>query len=177
MADNVKVIIAEKNGVELDFKEELELKAENIPYNNVDGDLAATDVKAGLDEVSNRVANSASPGFSWGRSGNLSTNTWLRNEGVNSNRAGRTVTFANPLITRIFVSTEDLATYTITIYEHEGDQINLTVLTNINVTASRTGDSGTVAIPVTQGRQLAVRITAGSARNMVVGMTLSGENT
>jgi hypothetical protein len=176
MADNVKVKITEKNGVELDFTEEYDLIAENIPYDPSDSGLTATDVKAGLDELSTNIATSASPGFSWGRSGNLSTNTWLQNEGVSSNRAGRTVTFSSPEITRIFTASEDLNTYTITIYEHEGDSINLTALTTLSATASRTADSGTISVTVTQGRQLAIRITSGSAKNLVVGMTLAGEN-
>ena len=176
MADDVKVKITERNGMELEFDEELELSASNVTYDNSNSELTATDVNQGLDELSTTISNSASPGFSWGRSGSLSTNTWLRNEGVNSNRAGRTITFSNPKITRIFTASENLDTYTITIYEHEGDEINLTALTTLSSSAARSADSGAIEIAATQGRQLAIRITSGTARNLVVGMTLSGEN-
>lgn len=153
------------------------LDAEQEDFDNTGTDLTSTKTGPAIRELATNVGQSASPGFSWGRSGNLSTNTWLQNEGVNSNRSGRTVIFDNPEITRIFVSTENLNTYTISIYEHEGDQINLTLLTTLSAVSSRTADSGPITVAVTEGRQLAVRITSGTARNMVVGMTLAGENT
>ena len=153
------------------------LDADQEVFDPTGTDLTSTNTGDAIRELAQNVGQSASPGFSWGRSGNLSTNTWLQNEGVNSNRAGRTVTFTSPEITRIFVATEDPDTYTITIYEHEGDQINLTSLTTLSAVASRTADSGAITVAMTSGRQLAVRITSGSAKNMVVGMTLAGENT
>lgn len=175
MADNVKVNISERNGVELDFTEELELNAQNIPYDNTASELLATDVQEGIDELATSVATSASPGFSWGRAGNNS-NTWLQNEGVPSNKAGRAITFTDPRIVRIFTATEDAATYTLEIYEHEGNSINLTLLTSLSVTSSRTGDSGAIEIAATEGRQLAILLSSGSAKNIVVGLQLSGSN-
>ena len=178
MADNVKVNISEKNGVDLEFQEEYELIAVNIPFDEtIEGELTATDLQGAVDELTTKVATSASPGFSWGRSGNISANTWLQNEGVSSNKSGRAVTFSDANIVRIYTSTENLNTYTLSVYEHEGDSINLTLLTTLVITASRTGDSGVLLIPVTTGRQVAVRITSGSAKNILVGMNLSGSNT
>ena len=177
MADSVKVKITEKNGVELDFTEELDLTAQNIPYDNTDSGILATDVKQGIDELADSISTSASPGFSWGRSGNVSGGTWLLNESVSSNKSGRSVTFNNAEIVRIFSSTENLNTYTLEIYEHEGDSINLTLLTTLSVSSSRTGDSGTITIPVTTNRQLAIKLSSGSAKNIVVGANLSGSNT
>jgi len=150
--------------------------AESIPFDNDSNGFASDDVQGAIEELSTKVATSASPGFSWGRSGNISANTWLRNEGVSSNRSGRAVTFNNANIVRIYISTENLNTYTLTIYEHEGDSANLTILTTISVTSSKVGDSGTISVPVTTGRQLAVRLTGGSAKNVVVGKNLSGSN-
>jgi hypothetical protein len=177
MADDVKVKITERNGAELEFDEELALEAKNVVYDPTDSGLLATDVKEGIDELATNVATSASPGFSWGRSGNVSTNTWLQNEGVSSNKAGRAVTFNDAEIVRIYSASEDLNTYTLSIYEHEGDSINLTLLTTLSVTSSRTGDSGVISIAVSTGRQVAIRLTSGSAKNILVGMNLSGSNT
>jgi hypothetical protein len=147
--------------------------ASQVPFDNDNNGFDSDNVQGALEEI----GISASPGFSWGRSGNLSNNTWLQNDGVSSNRAGRAVIFADPTIIRIFTATEDLNTYTITIYEHEGDSINLTALTTLSSIASRTADSGVVEIAVTVGRQLAIRITSGSAKNIVVGLQLTGKNT
>ena len=183
--ENLDTLLLDATGGELRFTDVINgvkllsqlLDAEEENFDPTGTDLVSIKTGPAIRELFQQVGQSASPGFSWGRSGNLSTSTWLRNEGVNSNRSGRTVTFNTPEINRIFTSTEDLDTYTITIYEHEGDQINLTALTTLSVVASRTGDSGNISIPVTSGRQLAIRITSGTARNLVVGATLSGENT
>lgn len=117
------------------------------------------------------VANSASPGFTWGRSGNNSTNTWLLNDTVPSNRAGRTLMFAGLSITDVFTATEDANTYDLSIYSHDGDEINLTLLTTVSIVAARTGQFP-VNIAVPQGKQLASRITSGSAKNVVCGLVL-----
>jgi hypothetical protein len=138
-------------------------------------DLTSTKTGPAIRELRGLITSSASPGFSWGRSGNIS-NAWLLNEGVSSNKAGRAITFDDPELVRIFTATEDLNTYTLTIYEHEGDEINLTSLTTLSVTAARTGDSGAITVAATAGRQLAIKLTSGSAKNIVVGIQLSGSN-
>lgn len=51
MADNVKVIIAERNGVELDYNEEYELIAENIPFDNSTNGFTAADVQEAIEEA------------------------------------------------------------------------------------------------------------------------------
>lgn len=171
MADNVKVKIAERNGVELDFTEEYELVADNIQFNS--GNTES--VKTVVDNLTNIVTTSASPGFSFGRSSNVNNGTWLQCETVPSNKSGRFVYIANPVIERIFVSSETISNYTIEVFEHEGDEINLTFLGSVNIISSR-GGSFPVTIPVTENRQLALRLTSGSARNVVAGLELSGSN-
>lgn len=146
--------------------------ARSVPFDNTGTDFDATNVQEALTEI----GASASPGFSWGRSGNASSGTWLQNDSVPSNLSGRTVAFSNPKIRRIFTASEDVATYTLQIYEHEGNSVNLTLLTSFNVTSSRTGDSASIDIPVTSGKQLAVQVSAGSCRNIVVGVILAGGN-
>lgn len=49
MADEVKILIAERNGVELAFREELDFKPENMPFS--DPDFSAADVKAAIKEL------------------------------------------------------------------------------------------------------------------------------
>jgi hypothetical protein len=144
--------------------------ARSTPFDNATNGFTADTVQAAIEEI----GASASPGFSWGRSGNSAAGTWLQNDSVPSNLAGRVVTFASAQIKKIFSATEDLNTYTLDIYEHEGNSINLTFLTTVTVTASRSGDSGTISIPVTSGRQLAIQIATGSAKNIVVGIILAG---
>lgn len=143
--------------------------ASTLPFDNSTNGFNAQDVQAAIEEI----GASASPGFSWGRGGNNSTNTWLNNEGVPSNRSGRFIFIANPELAVIFCSNRNISTYTISVYEHEGDEINLTLLDSLSVVAAR-GAFKTTAIPVTAGRQLAIQITSGSAQDIVAGVILKG---
>lgn len=173
MTDDVKVLIYEINGVELEFPCELELSAENVTFDPTGTDFVSDNVQGVIEELEDQVGVSASPGFSWGRSGNLSTNTWLNNDGVSSNRAGRTVNLIDPVITAYSIANEDINTFDISFYEHDGDSINLTLVGTVAVIAARS-QSGFVNLAITEGKQLAIRITSGSAKNVVVGLQLSG---
>jgi hypothetical protein len=176
MADDVKVKITEKNGVELEFDEEYTLDAQNIPFDEtVTGELIATDIQGAIDELSSTVASSASPGFSFGRASNVNSGTWLNCEGVPSNKSGRWVYIDSAVVTRVFVSNEQISTFTISIYYHDGNEVNLTLLGSVNVVSSY-GNSFTVSFPVPTDKQLALRVTAGSARNVVAGLELQGTN-
>jgi hypothetical protein len=115
----------------------------------------------------------ASPGYTWGRAGTTTAGTWLLNEGVPSNKAGRTVFLATPIIYQLYSATEDLDTYVLTFYSHDGNSVNLTSLGTLTVTASRTGTS-TVSLSFTSGKQLAIELTSGSAKNIVAGVIIKG---
>lgn len=129
-----------------------------------------------IEELCNRVLTSASPGFSFGRSGNLAANTWLQCETVASNRAGRWVYISDAAITNVFVACEDVATFDVAVYSHDGDEVNLTLIGSVNVSAAR-GGKFTVSLPVATDKQLAIRIENGSAKNAVVGLALAGVST
>lgn len=148
--------------------------AEDVDYDNTTSGLTAQDVQAALDELNAKVSSRASPGYSFGRSGNVPANSWLYRPGsVPSNKTGVPVSLDNPKIIEIAVGNENVSTFTVEIYEHEGDEVNLTLLTSVNVVASRTGIFG-VDVAVTKGRQLAVKTTAGSSKNPGVDLQLKG---
>jgi len=175
MADDTKVLIYEKNGAELEAPEELELKASNVTYDPIDSGLIATDVKAGIDEISQTVSTSASPGFSFGRASNVNAGTFLNVEGVPSNKAGRWVYINNAIVTKVFVSNELSTTFTLEVLYHTGNGTGLTSIGSVTVTAAY-GDSFDVSFAVPTDSQLALRVSAGSARNMVAGLELQGTN-
>ena len=148
--------------------------AKSIPFDNSTNGFIADDTQAAIEEVQVASSNSSSPGFTWGRSGNLSTGTWLLNDGVPSNKAGRTIVLNNAKIAKIFTASEDLNTYDVGIYSHDGDDINTTLIATLVVTASRTGNSGTISVSVPSGKQLGAKIDTGSAKNLVVGIIMQG---
>lgn len=127
-----------------------------------------------FNEVFNTVSNTASPPFSFGRSGNNPTNTWLLRVGaVPSNRTGYNVGFQNAIIKKIVSQTQDLDTYNVGVYTHDGDEVNLTLIHTVNIVSSRS-ESFDTSISVPTGKQLATRITSGSASNVGVDITITG---
>lgn len=145
--------------------------ARSIPFDKTGSDFESDNVEDAIKEI----GASASPGYTWGRPGNLLANSWLINDGVASNATGRFVSQADAKISQIFTANQNVATYTLTVYEHEGNQINLTALATITVTNSRGSSIIGLNIPVTQGRQLAIRLTSGSADNIIAGLILKGD--
>lgn len=156
-------------------RDQFTVVAEQVPFDNDTNGFTAEDVQAAIEEV----GISASPGFGFGRSGNVSTNTWLLRTGtVPSNKTGVALSVSNASITKIDVGNENINTFDISIYEHEGDEVNLTLLVTVSVINSRTASfdiSDFGIINATLGRQLAVRLTSGSGKNIGVDVTLKGQ--
>ena len=148
-------------------------EAADVPYDNTASGLAAEDVQAAIDELANGGGNSASPGFTFGRSGNVNTNTWLLNETVPSNLTGRRVPLNSATIVELFVSSQQLDTYTLGLYSHDGDSINLTLLDTFSIVASR-GGTKSVSISIAKNKQLAMKLTAGSCNDIVAGVIVRG---
>lgn len=149
--------------------------ADSIPFDNEVNGFASDNVQDAITEI----GASASPGFSFGRSGSLNNNTWLRRPGnVPSNRAGVTVSINNPVVVGVSCANRNVETYDVEIYEHEGNSNNLTLLGTVTVSGA-TSQSFAVNFVATQGRQLAVRLGdtfSGNVRDLGVDLTLIGSN-
>ena len=150
--------------------------AESIPFDNETNGFTADNVQEAIEEA--RISSGgASPGFSFGRNGVVFTGSWLRRPGnVLSNRAGVTVDIGSPVITRVAVSNRNIDSFIVQIFEHEGDSINLTFLGQVLINNAR-GGIFSVNFPVTQGRQLAVRLFSGfftTVRDIGVDIILEG---
>lgn len=149
--------------------------ARSLFFDNSSNGFLSDNVQDAIEEINDTVVSSASPGFSFGRASNINAGTWLQCETVPSNKAGRYVYITVPVIERLFVSNENISTFTIEIYEHEGDEVNLTLLSAHTVTSARGGDF-IVGVSATTGKQLALKLSSGNARNIVAGLELSGTN-
>lgn len=150
--------------------------AKSIPFDNVGTSYTATDVQGALLET----GVSASPGFSFGREGSSRNGTWLRRVGnIESNRTGVPIPVNSPTITMISCGTENIATYSVSIYQHDGNSINLTLLTTVNVVAKRY-EVFYVNVPAITGKQIAVRCTGssgGNPSNLGVDLVIKGSST
>jgi len=143
--------------------------AEQIPFDNDTNGFVSTEVQGAIEEI----GTSASPGFSFGRSGVANSGTWLQCETVPSNKAGRFVYINSASVVRVFISSELLSTFTIEVFYHDGDSISLTSLGTSSIVASRGGEF-VVNWAVPTNKQLAIKIASGSAKNIVAGLELKG---
>lgn len=180
MVDKVKPLKIEDttNGSSLNFapKEsdptEDFLAAKGVAFENSDdttirGDAgimkfkdADVTVEVTLEDLLNG-GTGASPGFSFGRNGNVSAGTWLRRPGnVPSNRAGVTIPVDNPVVREVSCSNRNIDNYTLEIWEHEGNLVNQNLLGTISVVSAR-GGTFAVNFPTSRGKQIAVRLATG----------------
>lgn len=147
--------------------------ASSTPFDNDTNGFVSGDTQAAIEEVNNNVQTSASPGFSFGRSGNVSNNTWLNNEGVPSNKSGRYVYISNAEVTRVFVSSEDVDTFSLEVYYNDKNGAGLVLLGSVTVTADY-GDAFSVSWAVPTDTELGIKLVGGSAKNVVAGLELRG---
>lgn len=150
--------------------------AKTVPFDNSTNGFISDDVQAAIEEVNNKILTNASPGFSFGRSGVCTANTYLQNETVPSNVSGRWVYLNSGFVTDVYITNELTTTYTVDVYHHDGNEVNLTLLGSATVTAAK-GAHIPVSWAVPTDKQIAVKIsntTANSPKNVVCGLQLTG---
>jgi hypothetical protein len=149
--------------------------ARSTPYDptTVPSYITATNVQDAIDQIATNAQVSASPSMSWGKAGQANSNTWLENESVASNVVGRVIFLYSPKLAHLYAASQNLDTYSLEIYEHDG--VTYTLLTTVSVVAARSASFDfSPTIDLTRLKQLAVKISAGSAKNIVVGAIVRG---
>jgi hypothetical protein len=131
-----------------------------------------------IEELCNKAAITASPGFTWESSGNTTSNSWLLNGVVSSNKTGRNFPLYNGVLNQISIANENINTFDIELYEHDGT--TFTLLTTVSIIAARSGvfdssDFGTINL--TQGKELAIKQVNGSSKNPVIQIIARGTTT
>lgn len=147
--------------------------AKSTPFDNSTNGFVSTDVQAAIEELTLALATTATSTFSWGRSGTVSSGTWLQNETVPSNTAGRTIGMTSPTLERLFISNESVNTFDIEVYQHDGT--TYTLLTTVSMVAQR-ANYFDFAPPIvcTTGKEMAVKISSGSCKNVIAVAILKG---
>jgi len=145
--------------------------AEQVPFDNETNGFDAENIQEAIEEV----GAGASPGYTFSRPGDHSGDTWLKIAGgVVSNRSGIPIFISNPILTTVVATCENLNTYDVKIYTHDGDSINLSLITTLSVISSRR-ETFNLNISLTEGKQVAVR-TTGSVKNPGVNIQLKGSS-
>lgn len=148
----------QKNTLELYFKNKILYKMEDNGVETPIGGFGA----------------SASPGFTWGFHGEAVTGKWLFNDEVPSSATGRIIQFSRPTVRKILTNcVSSSATCRLELVVHDGNASNVQQVAVI-VLNGDTEKVQDVNIPVTSGKQLAVRVIQGTANNPVVGVLLDG---
>lgn len=149
--------------------------ADVVPFDPTGSNLVSTEAGPAIREISNTVGVSASPGFTWGDSGNVK-NSYLQNDTVPSNLAGRIVPVTGS-IRAITVTSRLPNSAQIEIHRRDPGPV-YTVLTTVTMPANRVGIF-ILADPypaVTVGDELSVFVNDTAAiSNPVVGLIILGE--
>ena len=147
--------------------------AEGVHFDPTNCDnIVSEEVQGVIEELCDQQDTSASPGFTWGKSGNVAANTWLLNDTVPSNKSGRAIFIADATLEAVFVRCELATTFDLEIFEHDGT--TFTLITTVNIVASRGADFTISSLSLTNGKELAIKLVNGSAKNPVVGCVLKG---
>lgn len=142
------------------------------PFDNSSNGFSATNAQNAVEEVYDTLTGLVSPGFTWGRSGNIPSGSWLLNDSVPSNVTGRNFPFYNGELIAASISNENTTTANIEIYEH--DKTTFTLIGTVTLTAQKSKEQSFTSTSVTKGKELAVKIGSGSAKNIVVQFVLKG---
>lgn len=124
-------------------------------------------------EVPGSSSNAASPGFTYGRSGNLSSGTYLLNDTVPGNKSGRVVMLYDAVITEAFIAVENNTTCVLSILRRTTG--SYAEIGTISLTAERKKVI-TLNIPVDREDEIAIQVKSGSCKNPDVGLVLKGDS-
>jgi len=129
-------------------------------YRQTDGTVYAKTGASPIDWVEDGLGSSVfTQTASFGKSGNAVANSFLDRAGsVPSNISGIPIMVGTGTVKSVACGQEDIDTYSVEYYEHEGDFVNPILLGTLTVTSARSGSTGALSVPVTQNKQLAIKV-------------------
>jgi hypothetical protein len=128
-----------------------------------------------IEELVNQISSvSASPGFTWGRSGVSSAGAFGLNDSVPCNVAGRQVPITSGKVTTFFVAKEDPTDVTFRIFKHPSPFTTVATIVMVVADGRAKAFSLSPQPDVTGDDELGVEVTAGSAKNWIAGCIIRG---
>ena len=110
----------------------------------------------------------------FGKTGVATANSYLNRAGnVPSNVSGIPIMLSECLINAVSAANQNIDTYDVEIWQHEGDFTNAVLKHTISVVAARSTFDVDLAIPVDQGKQLAAKVLS-SVQNVGVTVGMKG---
>jgi hypothetical protein len=152
--------------------------ASSIPFDNSTNGFLSDDTQGAVEETKQLVSVSASPGWSFGRNGNLNAGTYLYRPGsIVSSGTGITIGLLNPILRKIMVGTTTLDAFDIDIMLHDGNSTNLTVAATISIPGGSYLYTIDRSDPLIYNKAMAVRVSPtspNSSKDLGVDLQLSG---
>lgn len=147
--------------------------AKNIAFDPTISDMESFNVQDAIDEIFTSASVSASPGFTWGRSGNLPNNTYLLCDTVPSNIASRVATI-NGYIAKIFVTQRNSTAFTFAVETRVG-AVFTTIYTGVVPATRKVILVPTPQVNVAIGDEICIRISnTGNPQDVDLGILLKG---
>ena len=122
------------------------------------------------------IITAAGPSFVYGAVGNKTTGFWLTSEGIPSNIAGVPVLFNDSTVILAAVGAELDANYTIGVYQHDGQGVNLNQIGTFSATLAGP-KRFSISFPIVNSSpnvQLACRLESGDTQNLKVSLVIRG---
>lgn len=118
---------------------------------------------AHIEEIAKQIiASAGKPSYTFGRDGNHPDGTWLDADGKPSNKVGIPFGLNNGTLIELWIGNENLTEFTVGLYEHEGDEVNLTLLASVTVPNTVRSKIFTAAdfgsVSVSKGFQIAAQV-------------------
>jgi hypothetical protein len=148
--------------------------AQEIPFNNSTNGFISDLVQPAIEEIASGGGTGASPGFQFTRSGNIGTGAYLQVGSVPSNLTGSPIGLTSPKLVALVISNEIANTFNIQLEEHDGT--TYTTIGTYSVVASRSAVYTGLSVNLTSGKELAVKVSSGSAKNLVVNVYVKGNS-
>ena len=137
------------------------------------GPGATADRAVTFKDLTSSIAINASPGFTWGRSGNTPAGSYLQNDTVPSNVSGRLVPVSDGLIKTVFVSQKTATSCTVVVQKRTGSVF--TDLATVTLTTQRVKVLDiSPPIAVAYADEIVVKVGSGSPSDPVVGLMIKG---
>lgn len=126
-------------------------------------------------QISGSSSIAASPGFTWGKSGNVTAGAYLLNDTVPSNLSGRIVPVYDGIIEEVFVACEDTTTVVFAVEKRTDPGPTYTELLTISLTSERV-KLQSFTVSASRPDELCVKVKSGSAKNPVLGVIIKGDS-
>jgi hypothetical protein len=137
-----------------------------LPFDNATNGFTATEAQSAIEEARATAEGKARYCVSCGFDGNASTGRYLEyNSNVDSNQSGFVLP-RNSILKEMSLCVNTSATITFGVYYWNGT--TETLLTSISLSAARTATSTGLNISVSQGWEIRVKCTAGSASRPIL---------